>query len=107
VVVEADDRHHGSGQADRGSQRLHQLGRDGNQEMTATVAEIDLNSHEAAQNAGHVSNEVSVANRLVSQLSESSTEIGQILETISRTARQTNLLALNATIEGASRLRVG
>ena len=71
------------------------------EEMGAAIREISSNATTAAATA---SNGVEVAQRtteIVSQLSESSRGIGEIIDSITQIAEQTNLLALNATIEAA------
>jgi methyl-accepting chemotaxis protein len=50
---------------------------------------------------GELADEIQNVSRVVQSLGERSTEIGQIIDTISNIAAQTNLLALNAAIEAA------
>ena len=56
---------------------------------------------EATTKMGHIEESVSSTADVVRTLGESSQQIGQIVETISAIAEQTNLLALNAAIEAA------
>ena len=63
------------------------------------------NGRKAIDNAvtsmGELAEEIQNVSRVVQSLGERSTEIGQIIDTISNIAAQTNLLALNAAIEAA------
>jgi methyl-accepting chemotaxis protein len=71
------------------------------EEMTASIAEIARNAASAADVAGQAVEGASSANRTVSNLGDSSQEIGKVIKVITSIAQQTNLLALNATIEAA------
>ena len=71
------------------------------EEMTASIAEIARNASSAADVAGQAVEGASSANRTVSNLGDSSQEIGKVIKVITSIAQQTNLLALNATIEAA------
>jgi methyl-accepting chemotaxis protein len=92
------------------------------QQMSASVQQIAANANEVAgqsslaankANEGnssvdkaikqmiHIEQTVSTSAEVVAQLGERSSEIGQIVDTISGIAGQTNLLALNAAIEAA------
>ncbi|MBW3085533.1 hypothetical protein KEM60_01733 [Austwickia sp. TVS 96-490-7B] len=73
----------------------------GTEEMTASIREISKNTTDAA---GVAAGAVQVADRAtgtVATLGDSSTQIGEVIKTITSIAEQTNLLALNATIEAA------
>jgi methyl-accepting chemotaxis protein len=71
------------------------------EQMTASIAEIARNASSAADVAGQAVEGASSANRTVSNLGDSSQEIGKVIKVITSIAQQTNLLALNATIEAA------
>ncbi|MGQ0632591.1 MAG: methyl-accepting chemotaxis protein [Sporichthyaceae bacterium] len=71
------------------------------EQMTASIAEIARNAASAAGVAGQAVEGASSANRTVSNLGDSSQEIGKVIKVITSIAQQTNLLALNATIEAA------
>ncbi|WP_436520363.1 methyl-accepting chemotaxis protein [Actinoplanes sp. HUAS TT8] len=73
----------------------------GSEEMGASIREISQNATEAAQVAGAAVDLASRTSATMNQLGESSTEIGNVIKTITSIAEQTNLLALNATIEAA------
>jgi len=73
----------------------------GAEEMTASIKEIAKNASESARIATEAVKVAHSANATVSKLGESSTEIGNVIKTITSIAQQTNLLALNATIEAA------
>jgi methyl-accepting chemotaxis protein len=73
----------------------------GSEEMDSAIREISRNTSEAAQIAGAAVAEAARASQTVSELGESSAEIGEVLKLITSIAEQTNLLALNATIEAA------
>ena len=92
------------------------------EEMVASVAEISASSHGAADDAEEarhvaadglkavesavrtvnaIAQSVDETTHKVDRLSEASTRIGSIVNSIEAIAKQTNLLALNATIEAA------
>jgi methyl-accepting chemotaxis protein len=71
------------------------------EEMTASIAEIARNASAGADVATQAVENASSANRTVSNLGDSSQEIGKVIKVITSIAQQTNLLALNATIEAA------
>ena len=73
----------------------------GSEQMTASIREIAHSANEAARVAGDAVRSVESTSRTISQLGESSQEIGNVVKVITSIAEQTNLLALNATIEAA------
>jgi len=73
----------------------------GIEELSASAKEIAGNASEAALVAGTAVESAVVANNTITKLDQSSTEIGEIISTITSIAQQTRLLALNATIEAA------
>ncbi|MEZ5220515.1 MAG: methyl-accepting chemotaxis protein [Ilumatobacteraceae bacterium] len=73
----------------------------GAEELSASIREIARNAAEAAEVARQAVDAAKVTNETVTQLGESSAEIGHIVKVITGIAQQTNLLALNATIEAA------
>jgi methyl-accepting chemotaxis protein len=73
----------------------------GAEEMGASIKEIAKNATDAAKVATFAVKVAETANTTVSQLGDSSAEIGQVIKVITSIAQQTNLLALNATIEAA------
>ena len=73
----------------------------GAEQMGAAITEIARNTTEAARVAQQGLDISAAANQTVTQLGDSSQEIGEVLRVIASVAAQTNLLALNATIEAA------
>ncbi|GIE97152.1 methyl-accepting chemotaxis protein [Paractinoplanes rishiriensis] len=73
----------------------------GSEEMGASIREISQNASEAAQVASEAVGLAARTSTTMNQLGESSSEIGNVINTITSIAEQTNLLALNATIEAA------
>jgi methyl-accepting chemotaxis protein len=71
------------------------------EEMIASVGEIAQNAGEAANIANQAVAAAETSSANVSRLGEASSEIGDVIKTITSIAEQTNLLALNATIEAA------
>ncbi|MFN8651621.1 MAG: methyl-accepting chemotaxis protein [Gemmatimonadales bacterium] len=71
------------------------------EEMSASIQEISKNATEAARIAGDAVATVRDADSTIGRLGGSSSEIGEVIKTITAVAEQTNLLALNATIEAA------
>jgi methyl-accepting chemotaxis protein len=71
------------------------------EEMTASIQEIAQNANEAANVASEAVGAAEVSSANVAKLGQASTEIGDVVKTITSIAEQTNLLALNATIEAA------
>ncbi|WP_407342035.1 methyl-accepting chemotaxis protein [Pengzhenrongella phosphoraccumulans] len=73
----------------------------GTEQMSASIREIAKNTNDAASVAAMAVRVAKEANDTVSQLGQSSAEIGGVIKVINSIAEQTNLLALNATIEAA------
>jgi methyl-accepting chemotaxis protein len=73
----------------------------GAEEMSASIRNISQSAQEAAGVAGEAVQIVSSTNGTLTQLGNSSEEIGNVIKVITGIAEQTNLLALNATIEAA------
>ncbi len=71
------------------------------EEMSATVNEIARHGSSATSTAQAAVQTVESASETVTALGTASTEINDIVQTITKVAEQTNLLALNATIEAA------
>ncbi|HWA72899.1 MAG TPA: methyl-accepting chemotaxis protein [Polyangiaceae bacterium] len=71
------------------------------EQMNVSIREVSRGSSEAAHVASHAVRLAESASGAMHRLSESSSNIGKIVEVISAVAEQTNLLALNATIEAA------
>jgi hypothetical protein len=71
------------------------------EQMTASVQEIAHRAASAAKVASEAVQLTASTDTTVRQLSDSSTDIGDIIQVITGIAEQTNLLALNATIEAA------
>ena len=70
-------------------------------EMASTIQNIAANANDAAKVAVSAVSAAQTANATVTELGQSSAEIGEVLKVITAIAQQTNLLALNATIEAA------
>ena len=73
----------------------------GVEEMSASIQDIAKNALEASRVANSAVEIAKQTNQTVTQLADSSTEIGNVIKVINSIAEQTNLLALNATIEAA------
>jgi methyl-accepting chemotaxis protein len=73
----------------------------GSEQMGASIREISQNATEAARVAAEAVTVTATTSATMGKLGASSTEIGNVIKTITAIAEQTNLLALNATIEAA------
>ena len=73
----------------------------GSEQMGASIREISQNAAEAARVAAEAVTLTAATSATMGKLGASSTEIGNVVKTITAIAEQTNLLALNATIEAA------
>jgi len=71
------------------------------EQMNVSIRDVSKGSSEAAHVASQAVRLAESASGAMHRLSESSSNIGKIVEMISSVAEQTNLLALNATIEAA------
>jgi methyl-accepting chemotaxis protein len=71
------------------------------EELSTSIREIGRQVEESSRVSQAASDEAIRTNRTVSDLAESSSRIGAVVQLISDIASQTNLLALNATIEAA------
>ena len=71
------------------------------EEMTATVQEITRRVAETAGIVQAAVAEVQATDRVVRELADGASQIGEVVRLIGQIAGQTNLLALNATIEAA------
>jgi methyl-accepting chemotaxis protein len=71
------------------------------EEMVASIKEIARSTNESSQMAKMTMARAKETNATITQLGNSSQEIGDVIKVISSIAQQTNLLALNATIEAA------
>lgn len=71
------------------------------EEMSISAQEIARSAHNAAKVANDAVTEARESHQLFERLSQSSSEINQVIQVITKIADQTNLLALNARIEAA------
>ncbi|MCF6215092.1 MAG: methyl-accepting chemotaxis protein [Emcibacter sp.] len=71
------------------------------EELTASIREIMRNIEEAGKVTKQAVNETNISKEMITKLSQSANEIGEVIKLIEEIANQTNLLALNATIEAA------
>jgi methyl-accepting chemotaxis protein len=69
------------------------------EQTTSTIGEIARNSEKARTIALEATVQAKRVNDQISHLSDATTRIGAVTETINEASCQTNLLALNATIE--------
>jgi methyl-accepting chemotaxis protein len=73
----------------------------GTEEMSASINEISQSAIKATEVTNSAVKLAESTNKTVTQLGESSREVGEVVKVITSIAEQTNLLALNATIEAA------
>ena len=73
----------------------------GSEQLTISIREIASQTEAAATVAAAAVDAAGRARQIVTTLTSSSAEIGDVLDLINDVAEQTNLLALNATIEAA------
>lgn len=71
------------------------------EEMTATISEIAKNTGEAKRITLSAVNEATAASHQINELGVAARDISKVTEVINDISDQTNLLALNATIEAA------
>ena len=71
------------------------------EQLASTVTEISRQVQQSSTIADRAVTQAADTNNRVSELSQSATRIGDVIELINSIAGQTNLLALNATIEAA------
>lgn len=71
------------------------------EEMVAAIREITKTTNESSSISNEAMKMAQNTNQIISQLGDSSMDIGNVIKVISSIAQQTNLLALNATIEAA------
>ncbi|MBT4760113.1 MAG: hypothetical protein HOO06_00310 [Bdellovibrionaceae bacterium] len=71
------------------------------EEMVSSIKEISKQTNESSSQTAESIKLAHAANKIISDLGESSTDVGNVIKVISSIAQQTNLLALNATIEAA------
>ncbi len=72
------------------------------EEMNSSLSEVAKSCSEGSRVSSTADTQAQSTCGLMSQLNESASEIGKVLDSIRDIADQTNLLALNATIEAAS-----
>ena len=89
-----------SATAEQVSEHVHAVAA-GSEQMSASIREIAESTSSAAAVATDAVTIARSTTELVSQLGDSSAQIGNVVKLISSIAGQTNLLALNATIEAA------
>ncbi len=71
------------------------------EELSASINEISRQVAESASIANRAVQDARATDTRVTELSEASQRIGEVVDLINQIANQTNLLALNATIEAA------
>ena len=71
------------------------------EQMVTAIKEITRTTNEASSMTNNAMKMASDTNKIITQLGQSSLDIGNVIKVISSIAQQTNLLALNATIEAA------
>ncbi len=74
---------------------------DSTNKLTTTATNIEQKVHESAGVVRRAVSEADEAGGIVTDLNRSSTNIDDVVRTISQIAKQTNILALNASIEAA------
>lgn len=74
---------------------------DGTAQMEESIREIARNTHAVTGIAADAMAMAQASSAAITELGESSAEIGSVVKVITSIAEQTNLLALNATIEAA------
>ncbi|MEW6643473.1 MAG: globin-coupled sensor protein [Pseudomonadota bacterium] len=77
------------------------------EELTGSISEISRQVNDSARIASEAAVNADQTGERINRLSESTKEIGTIVDLITNIASQTNLLALNATIEAARAGDVG
>jgi methyl-accepting chemotaxis protein len=71
------------------------------EQLGASITEISRQIHTSTEISAHAVQEADKAMKVVDELNQLTTSIGDVVEIISNIASQTNLLALNAAIESA------
>ena len=71
------------------------------EELSKSIGEIGNQSAGSLDIANHAARDAEISMKTLGQLAEAVSQIGSVVDLISKIAGQTNLLALNATIEAA------